>query len=460
MEQPPPFDEDTFADLLMRFDMPGGRGNRPTGPGGVGGVGAGPHMPSPGPQAPVPPASPQQRPVPPGPGLRPAGLGPGAFPPPWPPPVRRRVDLTPPRDLDDTPLVMLTPLGSPVGPVDPGRVPQSEAVMRHRLDLNRVVMRNMNRRIEQQAEELRFADQKMAEVERTHQKAAGAVKLKPPKYDGSDDFLDYHEQFEAIAEANGWTEEFKGVMLLSCLEGKARATVRGMKRYRDLVERLMNRYSPESEDMSAQQLQVLMQKPDQTWEDLAEEAQLLAERGYLESGHKARERLAVQAFVNAVEDDDIRMKLRDSHAKTMDGTLAAVRQAEANVQLEKHRGGDTGKKPGKTKAVQEVQEEGEKTLSEQLSQLMGRIDQLDQRGSTGRRPERKQADRRQRFQRPRQSGKDVICYYCAGTGHFQSECPEKLKVLQDAKARLQQGNSQGQAQTPGARMTLPQNQRT
>ena len=135
-----------------------------------------------------------------------------------------------------------------------------------------------------------LADQTMPEERVT---AGPSHKLKVQTYDGTDDFKDYLEQFNTIANESRWSYHYKGVVLLASLKGKARATVKDLKDFDEIVVRLLRRYSQENEDMFAQELQVLVQKDSQSWEDLAEEAQTLAERGYRESGANAQQRLSV-----------------------------------------------------------------------------------------------------------------------------------------------------------------------
>ena len=270
----------------------------------------------------------------------------------------------------------------------------------------------LERRLSRQAEELQSNAEEQRRKKQTTKKPDD-LRLKPLRFDGSDDFLDYLDQFEGIAEDYEWSEHRKGVMLKSFLEGKARATVKGVRGYEAIVKQLTYRYSPESEDKSAQQLQVLKQGKEQTWEDLAEEAQHLAGKGYMRTCDQGRERLAVQAFVKAVTDDVIRGKLRDKNPKSIPGAITAVHQAESNILLER----EAVKKP--VKAVQETSSGHE----EQMSQLVGRMDLLEKRWSAGQIGSQKTSQ--SSYQGAKTSRKPFACYFCAKPGHMDEAVPSE-----------------------------------
>jgi hypothetical protein len=283
-------------------------------------------------------------------------------------------------------------------------------------------------------------------IDAAEQKQSHRLKLQ--KYDGTDDFKDYLQQFNIIAKENEWNYHYKGVVLLSCLSSKARATVKELEDFHEVTVCLMQRYSQENQDMFAQELNVLVQKEGQSWEDLAEEAETLAERGYGESGLGTQQRLAVHAFVSAIKDDDIRKVVRQSHPLKVKEALAELKQVVVDRKLDKRSPVEAERRTLKTKAVQEVAEEktGEAELLEQVAKLVRRMDQMDAKKSTARGG---RTDRRQGPPRPVWNKDSIVCYHCKERGHYQYECPKKSEV-RTGGAQKPSGNSQVQGGKSGA----------
>ena len=177
----------------------------------------------------------------------------------------------------------------------------------------------------------------------------------PLKYDGTTNLASYLVQFETLAKEQGWPVEKQGIVLLGRLKGRALdvATQGTSHTYPELVERLKTHFSPDNEDMFAQQLHATQKKSSQTWEDLAFQIRELTRKAYGSANEATRERLAVGAYINAIPDDQLRQKLRDSAMKTIEEVLQRVRKLEADQAIEKQRGSTK-------KSVNAVQDEDER----------------------------------------------------------------------------------------------------
>ena len=102
--------------------------------------------------------------------------------------------------------------------------------------------------------------------------------LTPMEYNGESDFEDYLSQFEAIARTLCWSEDRKGSALYGRLKGQALTCVSCCpnKKFPTLVDKLRDRFSPKDEEMFYLQLMTYRKKPDQTWEDPAQEIEVLS----------------------------------------------------------------------------------------------------------------------------------------------------------------------------------------
>ena len=149
----------------------------------------------------------------------------------------------------------------------------------------------------------------------------------------------HSRQFEAIAGLQRWSDERKAVVLLSKLEGQALsvATADAEKTYESLVACLKENFSPEQQVIFAMKLNARVQGKDETFEALANDMKKLVRKAYRSADEQTKERLATDAFVNAIADDQVREKLRDRTPGSISEALRSVRQIAVNRDIEKQR---------------------------------------------------------------------------------------------------------------------------
>ena len=275
----------------------------------------------------------------------------------------------------------------------------------------------------------------------------------PPKYEGTIDFANYLAQFEALASEQAWTTAKKGVILLSRLKGRALdVAVQGEGlTYGPLVERLRAHFSPDHEEMYAQKLQAVQKQPTQTWEDLAFEVKNLASKAYKATNEATKERLATHALVNAISDDGLRQKVRDSHPGTIEQALQRVRQVEADQVIEKQR--CQNKEPPKKDTAHNVQTEASErvhALEEQVRKLQVKLEEKSGakgRGETSPRGRRGRGGWRPGRGRGFRTRPASGCFFCGGPDHFQRECPSRIAWAQQQQAM--HGPREAMNATPG-----------
>ena len=85
-------------------------------------------------------------------------------------------------------------------------------------------------------------------------------------------------------------------MALTCVSGCPN------KKYSTLVDKLRDRFSPKDEEMFIQQPMTYRKKPAQTWEDLAQEIEVLPIKSNGGMEERYRDSMAAKAFVEAVVD--------------------------------------------------------------------------------------------------------------------------------------------------------------
>ena len=258
-------------------------------------------------------------------------------------------------------------------------------------------------------------------------------KLMPMKYSGTSDFDEYLTQFEAIAGLQNWNDERKAVVLLSKLEGQALsiASTENQRTFSSLVACLRENFSPQQQTIFALKLNSRVQGKNETFEALANDIKRLTKKAYMTADDLTKDRLATDAFVNAISDDSVREKLRDKAPVTISQALREVRQIAVNREIEKQRAKQTVRsvemKPS-SKENDEVMK-----LQEKLSKLEAEL--------------KKFHGERLQVKKPR------VCYHCSLPGHVKKFCPFDPcnQMLPSVKAQTagnlvpqRQGNFTGQ----------------
>ena len=262
--------------------------------------------------------------------------------------------------------------------------------------------------------------------------AGGEKVALPQKFDGSTNLMSYLVQFNVMAVEQAWGEAKKGIVLLGRLKGRALdVAAQGEDHsYAALVERLKRHFVPDNEDMYAQQMQAIKKQESQTWEDLAFQTRELAKKAYKTANAPTQERLAISAFVDAIQDDKLRQKLRDSELSTMEQVLQRIRKLEADQEIELQR--SAGKKA--VRAVQQ-QEKGEAVVAQPRTSSgnKARRGGGSGRGARGRRGFGRSWPRGQGRGRGIGPGPAKPCYFCEATDHFMRNCPHKRRWLDQQK---------------------------
>ena len=167
--------------------------------------------------------------------------------------------------------------------------------------------------------------------------------MKPQTYDGTEDLDEYLTHFNIIARLNGWSKEAKSLHLAGNLAGSARALLNDLdpqKRedYESLVEALTHRYGNVNRAaVFKSQLQTRMKRKDESIPELAQSVVKLARKAYPKANPEMVDVLAVDHFIDAFPQSDIRLKLKEKDPKNiMEAEKLAV-TLEAFDQADKYK---------------------------------------------------------------------------------------------------------------------------
>ncbi|CAC5407089.1 unnamed protein product [Mytilus coruscus] len=148
-------------------------------------------------------------------------------------------------------------------------------------------------------------------------------KIKPQLYDGLDDLEEYLTQFYLLAELNDWDLRSKALLLASSLTGSARALLNEMTEgerhdFECLVTMLKSRFgSINRSEVFRAELQTRVRLRNESLPELAQAIKKLTRRAYPGTSPIVRDTLALDYFIDAITETDIRLRLREVGPKTI-----------------------------------------------------------------------------------------------------------------------------------------------
>jgi len=205
-------------------------------------------------------------------------------------------------------------------------------------------------------------------------------KIKPQTYDGSEDLDEYLAQFSIVAELNEWTYEIKSLFLASSIGGAARAILCELdaekrRDYKSIVSALQNRYgSVQRAEIFRSRLQSRTLEKNETIPELAQSVKKLTRKAYPCATAEITEVLALDHFVDALPDSDIRLRLREVGPKTISEAERIAVRLDAHKQADRNRGTNMQKYHVRH-VTPEVNQTEQKLndLASQMNQLMDRV---------------------------------------------------------------------------------------
>ena len=210
-----------------------------------------------------------------------------------------------------------------------------------------------------------------------------SVKLKPQSFSGApaDEFEDYLAQFNITAEINGWNYKAKSLYLANSLTGNARSllselTEEQRKDYDCLVQKLTARYGSENRaEVFRAQLKSRVKGKNESIAELAQAIKKLSRQAYPNATLDVIEALALDHFIDALSESEIRLRLREVGPKTLSEAESVA------VRMEAHRIADKQR----TRLVGKIEQEksaplnGPSNMQSQMTTLNKSFDYLQRR---------------------------------------------------------------------------------
>lgn len=268
-----------------------------------------------------------------------------------------------------------------------------------------------------------------------------------PSFDGSTPWKDFLVQFELIAELNGWDERCRSLQLAASLRGPAQAVLadlepRRRRSFHLLVDVLEQRFGSSNQtEVFKAMLRNRSRKPTESLPELAHDIKRLLSRAYPDASREMKETLAKDFFIDALGDGDVKWKVYQARARSLEEAVTVAVEFEAFTLAE------TKKNPTRKLAVRTVNEKTEpnpksgtvdeltKTLTEALAKGFENLTQQLSQLQAGKNMVGHGKSKKKRTN-------DGKCWECGEAGHFSRDCPRKNQKQTPRVETEPKGNDQ------------------
>jgi len=163
--------------------------------------------------------------------------------------------------------------------------------------------------------------------------------LLPEKFDGTTSLNIFLGQFESCTKYNRWSKDDKITHLRISRKGYAAYILDDgaftHASYEKLVTRLKSRFGEEGQSsLYRSQMSTWRRKPDETLQMLYHDVSRMSGLAYPGKGSRHRDLAATETFIEALENGNLRMRIRDKEPRSLDHALQIAWLAEANPSLD------------------------------------------------------------------------------------------------------------------------------
>ena len=173
-------------------------------------------------------------------------------------------------------------------------------------------------------------------------KGNNLFKIELQSYSGTEDLEDLLVYFDTLAELYGWSSKAKSLYLASSLIVPARSLLTEMtlderRDYQTLVQKLSVRFgSANKRELFRAQLKTREQRQDESISELALAIRKMARLAYPNMPVNVVEMLAVGCFVDALNQPELRLRLREINPKTLSEAETFVIKVETLTEADKY----------------------------------------------------------------------------------------------------------------------------
>ena len=157
----------------------------------------------------------------------------------------------------------------------------------------------------------------------------------PEPFSGEGSWESWLYHFESVADVNDWDDGKKLKWLKVRLTGKAQTAFQRLPEearadYKEAKKALQERFEPKSRQSRFHaEFQTRTKRKSESWADFADELKSLVDKAYPELEEAARERLAVNQYLQQLEHPQVAFSVKQKRAAKLDEAVSATLEMEA-----------------------------------------------------------------------------------------------------------------------------------
>jgi transposase InsO family protein len=272
--------------------------------------------------------------------------------------------------------------------------------------------------------------------------------MKPQTFDGKEPIQSFLAHFDVCASFNGWTNDQKVLWLKWALKGRAQQLLWDLSSaqlasYDDLRRNLLQRFGSENQaEVYKIELRNRRRGPRESLSDLMQDIRRLMVLAYSATTSDMWESVAMNAFLEALDDPELALEIRKRGPITLDGAyrdallLEGFYRASAKPEDIKAKGQNVR---STVDASADIRREFE-VIKTQLKQQEARhCQQLKEQKDLfiHQLQEARANEAQHNFPQPNQAvsrnqseGRPVVCFICNMPGHLKRNCPNQTVTTQ------------------------------
>ena len=254
----------------------------------------------------------------------------------------------------------------------------------------------------------------------------------PDQYTGEEDWLDWITNFELCAKINEWDDESKATFLAVRMKSIAQQVYRDLPstckdNYEELKAAMATRFGrTKHTELYKAELRFVKRGKNEKLTELANRIRHLACEAYPIVDVTFRDELARDQFMDALDDREFRLKVRQLRPKSLDEAVAFASEIEAMEQAEERKQNKSVHTMDVPSEVLGVNRDESSLILRQSLQIIEQNTavmrdllaamKVGNYGNEASRPHREQF-------RKSTTGKE--CFNCGEMGHFIARCPRR-----------------------------------
>ena len=157
----------------------------------------------------------------------------------------------------------------------------------------------------------------------------------PEPFSGEGSWESWLYHFESVADVNDWDDGKKLKWLKVRLTGKAQTAFQRLPEearadYKEAKKALQERFEPKSRQSRFHaEFQTRTKRKSESWADFADELKSLVDKAYPELEEAARERLAVNQYLQQLEHPQVAFSVKQKRPAKLDEAVSATLEMEA-----------------------------------------------------------------------------------------------------------------------------------